>query len=220
MVPPSELTCHLDRQWQQMYSSKESERIKRIQDTYNCCGLHSAKDRAWPFPAKDRAVTACSTTFGRSKSCFGRWRRDEQISAGLFLMVALTTFVVKVSKDTSNYKRDMCYGHGRPWLKASLLCSKVFAILFVRPNTSWMYSYQSPTSTGGNDASAPIQHNQARIEGSYHDDEAPKPISRAGSAGHNRALTMEYGRAGGDGHTRVLLPSSQARVQQDGSEWI
>ena len=84
-----------------------------------------------------------------------------------------------------------------------------------------MYSYQSPTSTGDFDAPVPNQHNQARIEGRYHDDdEAPKPISRANSAGHNRALTMEHGRAGGDGHTRVLLPSSQARVQHDGSEWI
>lgn len=97
MVPPSDLTCHLDRQWRQMYSHKNADGIKRIQDTHNCCGLHSVKDMAWPFPAKDRPVTACVDTFGRGKSCFGSWRRDEQISAGLFLLVALTTFVVKVS---------------------------------------------------------------------------------------------------------------------------
>ena len=97
MVPPSDLTCHLDRQWRQMYSNKNADGIKRIQDAHNCCGLHSVKDMAWPFPAKGRPATACTDTFGRGKSCFGSWRRDEQISAGLFLFVALTTFMLKVS---------------------------------------------------------------------------------------------------------------------------
>ena len=36
-------------------------------------------------------------SIGRKRSCFGSWRQDEQISAGLFLLVAVGTFLVKAS---------------------------------------------------------------------------------------------------------------------------
>ena len=51
---------------------------------------------AWPFPAKGRPVTACASTFGRERSCFGAWRRDEQVTGGLLLLVAAGTFLMKV----------------------------------------------------------------------------------------------------------------------------
>ena len=83
-----------------------------------------------------------------------------------------------------------------------------------------MYSRQSPRLIGEIDEPAPKQQNQARIEGPYHDDEVPGTNSGGANAGQNRALTLENGRSDGDNHTRVLLPSSQARVQHDGSEWM
>lgn len=96
MVPPDDLTCLLDRKWNQLYSNKDAGAITRIQDAHNCCGLHTAWDKAWPFPDKYHGVDACMKTFHRQKSCLGDWRQDEQIYAGLLLFVALMTFVVKV----------------------------------------------------------------------------------------------------------------------------
>ena len=97
MAPSANLACGLDRQWGNLYVNKNSGAISRIQDVYQCCGLHTVKQMAWPFPNKDRDADACVNMFGRRESCFGQWRRDEQVSAGLLLLVAVITFLVKVS---------------------------------------------------------------------------------------------------------------------------
>jgi len=96
MVPPSNLNCRLDEQWQRLYSNKDETTIRRIQDRYDCCGFKSVLDRAWPFPAKGVSAGACQTKFGRTQSCAGPWRQAEQINAGLFLIVAAVIFVTKV----------------------------------------------------------------------------------------------------------------------------
>ncbi len=96
MAPASALICPLDQQWQHLWSSKDALAIRTIQDKHHCCGLHSVVDRPWPFPNKNRPVTACRDTLGRERSCLGYWRRDQQVSAGLLLFVAVMCFVVKV----------------------------------------------------------------------------------------------------------------------------
>lgn len=97
MAPPANLACGLGRQWENLYSNKNSAAIRRIQDAYQCCGLHHVKQMAWPFPDKNRGADACVKMFGRQESCFGQWRRDEQVSAGLLFFVAVTTFLIQVS---------------------------------------------------------------------------------------------------------------------------
>ena len=64
---------------------------------HDCCGLHSVRDMAWPFPTHGRGPEACTGLTGRRGSCFGPWRRDEQIAAGLMLTVGMGTILVKVS---------------------------------------------------------------------------------------------------------------------------
>lgn len=96
MVPPDDLICHLDRQWQHLYSAKKQDSIKRIQDAHQCCGLHKAEDRAWPFPDKRHGTDACLSAFGRQKSCLGDWRKDEQVTAGLILLVTVVAALIKV----------------------------------------------------------------------------------------------------------------------------
>lgn len=56
----------------------------------------------WPFPVKGRPATACADTFGRAGSCFGMWRRDEQVAGGLLLLVAVGTVLVKVRESSRN----------------------------------------------------------------------------------------------------------------------
>ena len=97
MAPPGNLACPLDRQWGRLYSNKDDGAIRSIQDAHQCCGLHHVKEMAWPFQDQNHGADACSKMLGRQGSCFGQWRRDEQIGAGLLLLVAVMTFLIKVS---------------------------------------------------------------------------------------------------------------------------
>ena len=45
IAPSSDLICGLDRRWAQLFSSKNSGMIRRIQDRHQCCGLRSVLDR-------------------------------------------------------------------------------------------------------------------------------------------------------------------------------
>lgn len=98
MVPPASLTCPLQRQWEHLFSSKNVEVIRRIQDRHKCCGLRNKHDKAWPFPDKRHTVNACAETFNRERGCLGEWRKDVQITAGLLLLVAVVVFLLKVSQ--------------------------------------------------------------------------------------------------------------------------
>lgn len=95
MIPPANLACGLNDQWQKMYRDKNGEAIKAIQDSFNCCGLNSVVDRAYPFV--NGKPSKCATIFERNKSCFGEWRKAEQTNAGLLFLVALLVFAVKAS---------------------------------------------------------------------------------------------------------------------------
>lgn len=100
LAPPNDLICGLERTWGRLYSNKDEGAIKRIQDVHPCCGLHTVKDKAWPFADKklDRGSDACSKAFGRQKACLEDWRRDEQINAGLLFIVALSLILLKVRR--------------------------------------------------------------------------------------------------------------------------
>ncbi len=76
--------------------SKDETAIKRIQNTFDCCGFNALADRAWPFPSKDIDARECQRRFDRTQSCAGPWRQAEQINAGLFLIVAAVIFLGKV----------------------------------------------------------------------------------------------------------------------------
>ena len=98
IAPPSELTCGLERQWSALFSGKNAEAIRRIQEQFQCCGFRSVQDRAWPFPDRSHSVRACVESFGRRSSCLGGWRQMEQVTGGLILLVAVMTFSLKVRR--------------------------------------------------------------------------------------------------------------------------
>jgi len=114
MIPPESLRCGLDDKWQKMFHDKSVRQIRGIQDSLNCCGYKSVKDRAWPFLPDATAPGNCAETTGRSKACFGGWRQAEQINAGLLLLVAIIVFIVKVFSlidllTSSSWKRSGWY---------------------------------------------------------------------------------------------------------------
>ncbi len=106
LAPGSGLTCGLNEQWQLMYHKKDVTTIRRIQDSFECCGLRSVVDRAWPFPDKEHSANACPDAFKRTKSCFNDLKGQEQLVAGLLLLVAVLMFLWKVSSLQSNSRVD------------------------------------------------------------------------------------------------------------------
>ena len=96
MAPPSELVCGLERRWGALFSTKDADTIRRIQEQFRCCGFRNVQDRAWPFPDRRHSARACVEAFGRSSGCLGGWRQMEQITGGLILLVAIMTFLLKV----------------------------------------------------------------------------------------------------------------------------
>lgn len=92
MIPPNALRCELNDRWAKLYRNRDTKGIRTIQDTFECCGLNSVKDRAFPFGEP----STCATNYGRSNSCFGEWRKAEQVNAGLLFLVAVVVFALKV----------------------------------------------------------------------------------------------------------------------------
>jgi len=94
ILPPSFLDCALNEKWQQFYVVRNAKAIRDIQNAFECCGYRTVKDRAWPFT--EHTASPCSSTLDRTKSCAGDWRKATQVTAGLFLLVAVVVFIVKV----------------------------------------------------------------------------------------------------------------------------
>lgn len=96
MAPPGELICGLERRWGALFSTKNPDAIRTIQEQFQCCGFRNVQDRAWPFPDRSHTARACVEALGRNTSCLGAWRRMQQVTGGLILLVAVVTFLLKV----------------------------------------------------------------------------------------------------------------------------
>ncbi|KAK3698916.1 hypothetical protein LTR37_016703 [Vermiconidia calcicola] len=95
--PPGSLTCALGETWQNLFKRKEVERIKRIQDTFSCCGFNSPRDMAFPFPDANHGSDACVVRYEREGACFEPWRLEETKVAIMLLVVPVAVFVWKVA---------------------------------------------------------------------------------------------------------------------------
>ena len=97
MTPPGALRCPLEDRWTALFRSRNSQAIRTIQDRHECCGFNTVQRMAWPFPDASHTTKACVEAFGRTQACAGGWRQDLQITAGLILLVALVSFLLKAS---------------------------------------------------------------------------------------------------------------------------
>lgn len=71
--------------------------MRRIQDAFQCCGLASMKDMAWPFPDANHAAEACMVRYEeRSTACMDPWRDEERKVAIMLLIVPVMVFLWKV----------------------------------------------------------------------------------------------------------------------------
>ncbi|KAJ5100787.1 hypothetical protein N7456_006839 [Penicillium angulare] len=99
LFPDRILSCNLDQQWQAFFQSKNSHAIRSIQDEFQCCGLRSLHDRAWPFKDRNHGDNACELQLGYQRSCFAPWREQQQntswmiFAAVVFMLASKIAFV-------------------------------------------------------------------------------------------------------------------------------
>lgn len=88
--------CSLSTRWQQLWTSHDSASIRRIQDTWDCCGFNSVKDRAWPFPDKGNPQPDCATQWGRTLACGQPWAGAMKQMAGLEFGIVVAVGLLQV----------------------------------------------------------------------------------------------------------------------------
>lgn len=92
------MQCALKDRWAALRSAKDADSIRKIQDAFNCCGLMSTKDMAWPFPEKAHTeANRCVVRFDRSRACIEPWRAEEQRVAIMLMIVPIAVFLWKAS---------------------------------------------------------------------------------------------------------------------------
>ncbi|KAK3990758.1 hypothetical protein QBC44DRAFT_61308 [Cladorrhinum sp. PSN332] len=105
--------CLLETTWRGHYSSHDADKIRKIQDSLNCCGYRNVKDMAWPFPHKGAPVSQCGEQFGRTEGCMGKWGGELKRVSGGELGVVLAVVAVQVFVGVLNATR----GGNDGWLK-------------------------------------------------------------------------------------------------------
>ncbi|BCS20507.1 uncharacterized protein APUU_20939S [Aspergillus puulaauensis] len=96
IFPGNILSCHLEQQWQTYFHNKDAHAIRAIQDQYQCCGLRSIHDRAWPFKGNDNGDNACELQFGYRQSCMVPWRGVQEGTSWMVFAAVLGISLVKI----------------------------------------------------------------------------------------------------------------------------
>ncbi|CZT22912.1 uncharacterized protein RCC_08619 [Ramularia collo-cygni] len=99
IYPIGGLLCPLHDKWQDLFSKKDSGRIRQIQNAFQCCGFSTTKEMAWPFPGNGRGADACVVRYAEraGKACLGSWRDMERKVAIILMVVPLGVFLWKVA---------------------------------------------------------------------------------------------------------------------------
>jgi hypothetical protein len=94
---PDYLTCSLGTRWLAMFRAKDAASIQAIQDQFQCCGLWSTVDRAWPFPDRSHGANACVLRYDRDQSCGETWARNGRFVLGVWIAIGAYGLLMKVN---------------------------------------------------------------------------------------------------------------------------
>ncbi|KAF6224254.1 hypothetical protein HO133_010829 [Letharia lupina] len=191
VAPPSELICGLERQWGALFSSKNADAIRRIQEQFQCCGFRNVQDRAWPFPDRSHTARACVEAFGRGSSCLGGWRQMEQVTGGLILLVAVVAFLLKLLM-------LVLYRTQSPFLSSAWTA---------RSSLTDAEGEDNGLSSGNGDG----DNIRGRIVDAYHDEPPPEIEGQAASSQPEERDTSASDRRG-----LLVQPSG---IQNERNEW-
>ncbi|KAB2579564.1 hypothetical protein BFW01_g4781 [Lasiodiplodia theobromae] len=209
LAPADGLTCGLDKKWLKLFRNTQGPEIRRIQDTFNCCGLHSIDDMAWPFAKHEAGRTVPSTcwrTYKREKSCFGAWREQEQIISVLIIVVCGGVWL---------WDMIILYMPGRrpSWLTRVANGTKSNGHVGANGHAQRGVEYIDTENGGYHDT--PI----IRVEDANADAEVESEHSLRSNAGSvQRAIEARLGIDGERDEHHTLVPSSQSNLEEN--EWI
>lgn len=96
LYPDNILSCHIEKQWQSYFQTRNSNAIRTIQDNLQCCGLRSTRDRAWPFKDRTHGDNACELQLGYQRSCFEPWRAQQRYVSWMVFTAAVLIWAGKV----------------------------------------------------------------------------------------------------------------------------
>ncbi|KAL2886936.1 tetraspanin tsp3 [Ceratocystis lukuohia] len=77
---PQIVECSLNAQWQQLFSERDASAIKAIQETLQCCGFRTPKDRSWPWDSNGGG--RCADVLGYHEACGPKWISSSRAEAG------------------------------------------------------------------------------------------------------------------------------------------
>ncbi|KAK8141367.1 hypothetical protein G3M48_000180 [Beauveria asiatica] len=86
--------CALDAAWQALYDARDTDAVRRVQDTLRCCGYADVDDRAFPFASLIQQT--CREIYNRDKACEGPWRAAMATHAGIAFAVVLTVALMQM----------------------------------------------------------------------------------------------------------------------------
>lgn len=128
------LSCQLGEQWQSYFHNKDERAIRAIQDSFECCGFRSTRDRAWPFNDANHGDDACIARFGYQQSCINSWEDAQVNTATMVLAAAIFSWFMKVTMFScpSNHLTFQLINHsmyyqlflenyrsGQPWMNTT-----------------------------------------------------------------------------------------------------
>jgi len=93
---PEILSCTLDTQWAAWFQTKHDRPIRDIQNMLECCGLHSTRDRAFPFPDRTHTANACVEAYSRDAACGTQWMGRARGALMFFAGLGVVGLVLKV----------------------------------------------------------------------------------------------------------------------------
>ncbi|KAJ5714428.1 uncharacterized protein N7483_011609 [Penicillium malachiteum] len=96
LYPEQLSTCNIEQQWQSMFKAKNADAIRTIQDSFQCCGLRSTRDRAWPFKDRTHGDNSCELQLGYTRSCLTPWRGQQQTASWMIFAAALLIVALKI----------------------------------------------------------------------------------------------------------------------------
>ncbi|KAF2967997.1 hypothetical protein GQX73_g5551 [Xylaria multiplex] len=92
-VPSHIVNCALEGNWQQLWQHRDGRAIERIQNTFDCCGFNSIKDRAWPRQDPKQ----CAAIYQRTTSCGAPWRAHMQRASALQFAIAVLVGIIQLA---------------------------------------------------------------------------------------------------------------------------
>ncbi|KAL4990811.1 hypothetical protein BDW68DRAFT_153397 [Aspergillus falconensis] len=97
LFPSQILSCHFESQWQSFFQQKNAPAIRTIQDRFQCCGLRSIHDRAWPFMDRTHGANACELQMGYRQACIGPWSGSQKGVSWMVFAAVVGGLLVKIA---------------------------------------------------------------------------------------------------------------------------